>query len=311
MGGIGKLERVPLREVWKHEALEFTKWLEENIDVLNEALDINLSSAEREQSAGAFSVDLVAEDEAGDLVVIENQIGKSDHDHLGKLITYLTALEAKTAIWIVTDPRPEHVRAVSWLNESSAASFYLLKVEAVRIGDSPPAPLITRIVGPSEESREVGAKKKQLAERDALRYRFWEQLLEEARKRTKLHASISPTHHSWVGTGAGKSGLLFNYVARQHEAYVELYIDRGKDSEEENKAIFDQLMNHKESIEAAFGGPLEWQRLEGKRACRVKKTVSLGGYLDEDKWPEVHKEMIDAMIRLEKALKPYIQKVKF
>jgi len=311
MGGIGKLDRVPLKEVWKHEALEFTKWLEENIDVLNDVLDINLSSAEREQSAGSFSVDLVAEDEAGDLVVIENQIGKSDHDHLGKLITYLTALEAKTAIWIVTDPRPEHVRAVSWLNESSAASFYLLKVEAVRIGDSPPAPLITRIVGPSEESREVGAKKKQLAERDALRYRFWEQLLEEARQRTKLHASISPTHHSWVGTGAGKSGLAFNYVARQHEAYVELYIDRRKDSEEENKAIFDQLMNHKESIEAVFGGPLEWQRLEGKRACRIKKTISLGGYLDEDKWSEVHEAMIDTMMRLEKALKPYIQKMKF
>lgn len=113
MGEIGKLERVPLKEVWKHEALEFTKWLEENIDVLNDVLDINLSSVEREQSAGSFSVDLVAEDEAGDLVVIENQLGKSEHDHLGKLITYLTALEAKTAIWIVTDPRPEHVRAVS------------------------------------------------------------------------------------------------------------------------------------------------------------------------------------------------------
>jgi len=312
MREIGKLERIPLKEVWKHEALEFTKWLEENIDVLNEVLDINLSSAEREQSAGSFSVDLVAEDEAGDLVVIENQIGKSDHDHLGKLITYLTALEAKTAIWIVTDPRPEHVRAVSWLNESSAASFYLLKVEAVQIGDSPPAPLITRIVGPSEESREVGAKKKQLAERDVLRYRFWEQLLEEARRRTKLHASISPTPYSWVGTSAGKRGLGFNYGVRQHEASVELYIDRGKDSEEENKAIFDQLMNHKESIEAVFGGPLEWQRLEGKRACRIKKTISLGGYRDEDnKWPEVHEAMIDAMIRLEKALKPYIQKMKF
>ena len=104
--------------------------------------------------------------------------------------------------------------------------------------------------------------------------------------------------------------MTFNYVARQHEAYVELYIDRGKESEEENKTIFDQLMRYKESIEAEFGGPLEWQRLEGRRACRIRKTISVGGYLDEDKWPEVHESMVDAMVRLEKALKPYIQKLK-
>lgn len=310
MERIGKLERVPLREVWKHEASEFTKWLEENIDVLNDVLDINLSSVEREQSAGSFSVDLVAEDEDGNLVVIENQLGKSNHDHLGKLVTYLTALEAKTAIWIVTDPRPEYVRAISWLNESSAASFYLLKLEAVRIGESSPAPLLTLIVGPSEESRKVGAKKKRFAERDELRYRFWEQLLERARQRTKLHAGISPTRHAWIGTGAGKTGLSLNYVARQHEAYVELYIDRGKDSEAENEVIFDQLLKHKEDIETTFGEPLEWQRMEGKRACRIRKTLKLGGYLDEHRWPEIHEVMIDAMIRLEKALKPYISKLK-
>ena len=120
---IGKLQRVPLREVWPHEALDFTKWLENNIDVLNDAIDRSLSSPESEQSAGDFSVDLVAKDESGNLVIIENQLEKSDHDHLGKLITYLTAIGAKTAIWIVADPRPEHVGAISWLNESSAASL--------------------------------------------------------------------------------------------------------------------------------------------------------------------------------------------
>ena len=86
---IGKIQRVPLREVWKHEALDLTKWLQDNIEVLNEPLDLSLSNAEREQSAGDFNVDLVAEDEDGSLVVIENQLEKSDHNHLGKLITYL------------------------------------------------------------------------------------------------------------------------------------------------------------------------------------------------------------------------------
>ncbi len=96
---------MPLREVWKREAHNFTQWLEENIDVVNEVIDLDLANVEREKSAGAFSVDLVAEDASGNAVVIENQLGRSDHDHLGKLITYLTAFDAKAALWIVAEPR--------------------------------------------------------------------------------------------------------------------------------------------------------------------------------------------------------------
>lgn len=272
---IGKLQRVPLRELWEHEAIDFTSWLQNNIDVLNDALDLSLSSPEREQSAGAFSVDLVAEDEAGNPVVIENQLEKSNHEHLGKLITYLTAIGAKTAIWIVADPRPEHVGAISWLNESSAAAFYLLKVEGLKIGNSPAAPLLTLIVGPSKESREVGETKKELGERYIIRHRFWAELLERAKEKTKLHAAISPSHYGWIGTGAGKRGLGFNYVVRRHQTDVELYIARGKDAEEENKSIFDSLAASREAVEAAFGESLEWERLEGKRACRISKYIEL------------------------------------
>lgn len=306
---IGKLERVPLRDVWKHEALDFTTWLEENVDVLNELLDFELSSVEREKSAGAFNVDLVAEDGSGNLVVVENQLEKSNHDHLGKILTYLTNLEAKAAIWIVSEPRPEHVRAITWLNESSSASFYLFKAEAVKIGDSPPAPLFTLIVGPSEEGREVGKTKKEMAERYVIRERFWTGLLEHARTRTKLHASISPTPHSYLGTGAGKSGLALNYNVTKHNSQVELYIDRGSDSEAENEAIFDALEASKDEIHETFGDVLDWQRLEGKRACRICKKLN-GGYRDDEaEWPKTHAAMVDAMIRLEKALRPHIKKL--
>lgn len=269
---IGKLQRVPLREVWRDEARDFTTWLEENIDILEDVIDLRLSNVEREKTAGSFNVDLLAEDDAGNPVVIENQLEKSDHDHLGKLITYAVAFDAKAAIWIVAEPRPEHVKAISWLNESYAANFYLLKLEAVRIEDSPPAPLLTLIVGPSEESQEVGEAKKDWAEREQLRYRFWEQLLERARRKTDLHANISPSHYNWIGTSAGIRGLSFNYTVRQHDAAVELYIDRGKEAEEENKQIFDRLLVSKESIEAAFGEPLEWDKREGRCACRIRKT---------------------------------------
>ncbi|MEC4680578.1 MAG: DUF4268 domain-containing protein [Nitrospirota bacterium] len=306
---IGKIHRVPLRDVWKHESLDFTKWLQDNIDVLNDVLDLSLSSAEREQPAGDFIVDLVAEDEEGNTVVIENQLEKSNHDHLGKLITYLASVGAKTAIWIVAEPRPEHVSAIAWLNESSPAAFYLLKIEGIKIGDSTPAPLLTQIVGPSEESRKVGETKKELAERYVIRQAFWSQLLERAKERTKLHANISPGQYSWIGTSAGRRGLGFNYAVRQYEASAELYIDRGKDADEENKIIFDTLVASKGDIEAIFGEPLEWQRLESKRACRIRKEIELGGYRDEARWPANQDAMIDAMIRLEKALKPHITKL--
>ncbi len=307
---IGKIERVKLRDIWKHEAYDFTSWLQDNIDVLNDASGLSLSNPEREQSAGSFNVDLVAEDETGNPVIIENQLEKSDHNHLGKLLTYLTAIGAKTAIWIVADPRPEHVGAISWLNESSSANFYLFKIEGIRIGDSEPAPLLTLIVGPSEESREVGEKKKEMVERDSLRYKFWKGLLEKAKEKTKLHDSISPNQYSWIAAGCGKRGLSFNYGVTKHGSQVELYIDRGKDSEEENILIFDELMHHKEDVEKNFGEPLDWQRLENRRACRISKKIEIGGYRDEDKLPEIHEATIDAMCRLEKSLKVYISRLR-
>jgi len=307
---IGKIERVPLRDVWKHEAFDFTQWLQDNIDVLNNVIDLNLSNPEREQAAGSFSIDIVAEDDAGNPVIIENQLEKSDHDHLGKILTYLVAMGAKSAIWIVSNPRPEHIAAISWLNESLAANFYLLKIEAIKIENSPPAPLLTVIVGPSEEGKEVGKAKKEIAERYIIREKFWTQLLDFAKQKTKLHSNISPTQHNWLGTSAGKQGLGYNYVLRKDGAQVELYIDRGKGKDSENKAIFEKIHAIKEKIEEDFGEQLEWERLEGKRACRISKRINIGGYRDPEKnWPNIHEAMVDAMIRLEKSMKPIISKI--
>jgi len=307
---IEKIQRVKLREVWKHEALDFTTWLEENIDVLNDALDLSLANVDREQNAGDFSVDLVAEDNAGNVVIIENQLERSNHDHLGKLITYLTALEAKAAVWIVSEPRAEHTKAIAWLNESSAASFYLVKVEAIRIGESPPAPLLTLIAGPSEEATKAGDTKKEIAERYQIRKRFWTALLDKAKQKTKLHTSISPGQHNWLGTGAGlQSGVNLNYSVRKHDAQVEFYIDADRDTGEGNKYIFHQLAQHKEEIEKEFAGPLVWEALEGKRAYRISKRIETAGWMDEEEWPKAHEEMIDAMIRLEKSLRPFLKNI--
>ena len=149
----------PIREIWSHEAYDFTRWLEKNIGALNDTIGLSLSNVRREQAAGDFSVDLVAEDESGNLVVIENQLEQSDHKHLGQLITYLTKKDAKAAIWIVKEARPEHIKAIDWLNKSPSASFYLIKIkdpDSIRNASSAP---LTVIVDPSGVRRETDKKK--------------------------------------------------------------------------------------------------------------------------------------------------------
>lgn len=207
--------------------------------------------------------------------------------------------------------RPEHVAAIAWLNEGNSAQFYMVKVEAVRIGTSQPAALFTKIVGPSEDAQSVGQTKKDIAERYGIRNRWWTQLIEISKKYNKLHAHITPSDYSWIGAGTGVRGLPLNYVVTQDDCAVELYIDRGKDAEAENEAIFDQLLAHKEEIEKAFGGPLSWQRLEGKRACRIRHTNTSGGYRSpEAQWPALQDELCRAMDRLERALRPHLKQLK-
>jgi hypothetical protein len=271
---IGKIRKVALRELWKKEDKEFTRWLEENIEYLNDILDFDLSIVSREEKVGPFKVDLFAEDNFGNKVVIENQLEKTDHDHLGKIITYFTNLGANTAIWITSKPRDEHIKAIEWLNEITPdnISFYLIKVEAIKMEPQPlAAPLFTVVKGPTEESKQLGEEKKEYAERHILRKEFWTQLLGKAKEKTKLHSNVSPSIYSWIGTGAGKAGIGYNYVITYKYASCEIYLDKGKEFEEPNvnKARFDQLYKHKEEIEKEIGEKLNWERLDHRRASRI------------------------------------------
>jgi len=267
-----------------------------------------LQDAKREQAAGDFSVDLVAEDAAGNTVVIENQLEKSNHDHLGKLITYVAALDARIAVWVVSEPRPEHTTAITWLNESRQANFYLVKVEAIRINESAPACLFTLITGPSEETREVGETKKEIAESNAVRYRFWETFLVRALQRTTLYNTLSPNNGNWIALASGTRGFLFVTNIKQHEARVDLTIDRGDAAE--NQSIFTRLENRKVEIEKAFGGPLQWYAPEGASVRRIYHEVKAGGYKDDEaKWPEIQDAIAALMVRLESVLRPFIQAI--
>lgn len=308
---IGKIDKVPLREVWKKEAKDFTSWLFDNIEILGEELDIDLTAVEKEKKVGPFSADIIAEDGTGQKVLIENQLEKTDHDHLGKILTYVSNLDVKAAIWISSEPRQEHERTIEWLNESGLdVNFYLVQIEVYRIGESEPAPKFSIIAGPSEESKIIGEEKKELSERHKKRLEFWKSLLERSKSKTPLHSNITPSIYSWIGTGAGRSGLGYNYVITYKYGAIELYIDRGKESKEENKRIFDELHSHKKEIEEVFGGELEWQRLDDSRASRIRKTYTHARLDDKNKWDKLQDNMIDEMIKLEKAIKKYINRLK-
>jgi len=306
---LARVERISAREVWLNEATDFTPWMCDHIEELGGVLGLNLRDAKPEQSTGNFWVDIVAQDEDGGTVVIENQLEKSDHDHLGKLLTYLASYGANTAVWVTPEARQEHVNAITWLNESGLAQFFLVKVEVIRIAGSPPAPLFTQIAGPSEIIEKAGDQKRESTESKEMLRRFWTGLLERARQKTSLHDNVSPSNWWGICTPTGKPNVSYYFYVQKHAARVELAIDKRGDDGEYYRRAFDALKQFSIQIEEDFGEPLEWVQSETSLIRRIGKLLPDGGSSDEERWPEIHDRLIDTMIRFEKAIGPYIAKI--
>lgn len=307
---IGQIQIEPIKTAFPKEASHLTTWLEKHIDVLGERIGLVLTVVQREAKVGSFNVDLLCEDIDGNAVVVENQLEPTDHDHLGKLLTYLVNLEATTAIWVTSHVRPEHERVMDWLNESTPAdtSFYLVRAEAVRIDDSAPAPLFTVVAGPSEQMKKQGVEKKDWAERHYRRVEFWKGLLEKSKGQTTLFANISPSKNHWISTGVGKSGISLGYLILRDHAAIELYIDCDQDAQgTRNKQILDALYRQRKEIEQEYGGSLVWQRLDDKKASRIRCTIPGGSLATPETWGTLQDKMISAMIRFEMALVPRLK----
>lgn len=305
---IGKITKVPLREIWRREDTDFSVWLEANIDYLNDVLDFEISVESREESVGPFRVDLWGEDNFGGRVIIENQLERTDHDHLGKVITYLTNLGANRAVWIAKEPREEHVRAIEWLNEITPddIAFYLIKLEAIRIGNHPvAAPQFTIVQGPSAEIKQIGAEKKEFARRHQVRLDFWTQFLDVMNANNSLCSNISPTKDNWISIALGWSGVNINCVISKTNARVEVYISRPV--ADENKRIFDCFFEKREQIQRDCGVELEWQRLNEKKASRIKCELQGVNYYNPEDWQRmidymrIHTEKLEAIFRKESA----------
>lgn len=157
------------------------------------------------------------------------------------------------------------------------------------------------------EKEQQGKKKR--AERYDERLHFWQGLVAVARNQKTRHANIKPSSYNFLSAGSGITGLGFIFTTAQESSTVELYVDRGDQTE--NKKIFDQIYTQRETIEKAFGDKISWERLDEKRACRIKHFIELGGYrTSEGMWPEIHATMVAAMTKFETALKPVINSLK-
>lgn len=282
MKEFGTLKRLDPRQAWPKEAVEFSPWLAEHLSELGKALEMEIELQEREAQVGSFSLDLRARDVGRNkTVIIENQLELTDHDHLGKLITYAAGLDAAVAIWIATEIREEHRQAIDWLNRhtESEVEFFAVLVEVLQIDDSKLAYNFRPIAFPNSWSKGKVPKDGSNTERGERYKAYFQQLIDELRERCRFTNARIAQPQNWYSFASGTSGVTYGANFAQHgRVRTELYI--GSDDASLNKNLFDRLFQQKELIEAEFGERLEWERLDSRLASRV--ALYREGTIDSD-----------------------------
>ena len=297
---LGKLEAVDIRTVWPHEQYDFSKWLamDENIKELGDTLNLSLTDVETEKFVGNYRCDILCKDEiTGKIVLIENQLEPTNHDHLGKIITYASGLDAAVVIWIVSSARDEHASAIEWLNKHTDddISFFLLEVHAYQIGDSDPAPQFKIIEQPNDFVKTVKniTKNTELNESQKSRLEFWTQFNEfiVANGKPFNTRKVSTDHWYNVAIGSSEASISIDLVNKEHKIRIGLWIN-------DNKDIFDSLFQQKSSIENALGIELEWHRLDGKKASYICTYVNGLNFKKQDNYPILMTQIIDVVSRM-------------
>lgn len=305
---IGKLVEVDIRELWKHEQYDFSEWLskKENIENLNEILGLTLVDISKETYVGSYRCDLFAKDETtGIKVIIENQLEISNHDHLGKIITYASGLDAKVVVWIVKEAREEHRSAIEWLNNNtnSNVNFFLIEIHAYKIGNSDNAPMFQVIEQPNDfiKNNKSTNNSDTMNKSQSQRIEFWNQFNDIIIERGKPFNVRKATTDHWynVAIGTSEAHIDITLVNKDSVIGVELYIT-------DNKDLFDKLYEKKECIEKELGFELEWRRLDSSKASRIVTFIKGLNFDDHSNYSELMNKTIDLAVLMRDTFKKYI-----
>jgi len=296
-----------LRTVWPHEALDFTPWLadDDNMALLGDAVGLDISIDETESSVGDFSVDISASEVGTERkIIIENQLEDTNHDHLGKLITYASGKSADVVIWVVKHAREEHKAAIEWLNNHTddKIGFFLCEIKLYKIGDSNPAVKFEVVEKPNDWTKEI--KKTTLANpTQQQRLEYWTNFNDYAFKDVNFAKCFNQrkagTDH-WMDFSLGSSAyhLAMSQLRARSALAVELYIS-------EDKELFRSLYQHKDAIEQECGFTLDWRELPEKKASRIliEKKFDLEA---KEKWPEQFEWLKQVTSQMKAVFKKYL-----
>lgn len=304
MTNLGTLKEITdLRSIWPHEALNFTPWVAENVDLLADAVGLDITVDETESSVGDFNVDIYASETGTDRkIIIENQLEDTDHDHLGKLITYASGKGADVVIWVVKHAREEHKAAVEWLNNHTddKIGFFLCEIKLFQIGDSQIAPAFTVVERPNDWTKEI-RKTASANSTQQQRLEYWQAFNDYAfsdANFSRIFNKRKPTTDHWMDFSIGSSACHIAVSQKRKAVDVELYIN-------DDKELFKSLFAYKDEIEKNMEMELEWKELPERKASRIliEKTVNLD---DRATWPEQFDYIMDTCIKMKRAFKRYL-----
>lgn len=310
---LGELKRLNLREAWKNEALEFTPWLaqEHSLNNLADALGLTeLELVQTEYQVGDFKLDILCTDDSGE-VIIENQLEKTDHTHLGQIITYAAGVGAKKVIWVAESFRPEHVAALDFLNQNTTGdlNFFAVEMELWQIGESPMAPSFNIVAKPNnwvKSGRESARAAANTTPIKLLQEKFWTDWKAYIEANKIPLRPQKPLKQHWNNIALGKSGFHISTTVntRENRLGVEVYIDH-----KESKAHFQALFAKKAAIEEMLGFAMDWQELPESHACRVAYYRPDSPFENESDWNAYFAWMAQTATKIDSVFRPLIREL--
>ena len=313
MSKLDRLQPVELRDIWPDEAQDFTPWLaeEENLELLGKTLRLELEFEAQEIPVGNFRADILCKDEDNTRVLIENQLEKTDHEHLGKILTYSAGLNAHTVIWIAKEFQEEHLAALDRLNETTDEHFryFGIEVKVWQIGDSARAPQFDIVSKPNDWSRTISqdtqrATSKDLSETRLQLERFWTTMRDHMVQKGSPLKCPKPGPWRFLIFSIGRTGFSIEprVATTKKTIGISLYVS-GKDA----TAHFHLLKEQQAKVEKEFGDPLEWEELPGHKSSRISLRKEDTDPQDEADWPNQHEWLTSKLELFDKVFRPRIK----